>query len=100
MYITQEKLAEHLDVSTTYISKIECGRTAINLERLAQVCEYLNISLGEILTGTQMQNNTYMLKEINELLKDCPPELIPLIKTIIKDTINFYPSNRKKHKKG
>ena len=36
--ITQEELAEKLDVSVTYISRIERGSTAINLKRLFAIC--------------------------------------------------------------
>ena len=46
--ITQEKLAEELDVSIAFVSRIECGTTHINLKRLSQICNILNIK-GDIL---------------------------------------------------
>lgn len=39
--LTQEKLAEKLDVSVAYLSRIECGDAFINLKRLNQICEIL-----------------------------------------------------------
>lgn len=42
--ITQEKLAEALDVSNAYISKIERGKTPINLDRLSEICAVLEES--------------------------------------------------------
>ena len=47
--ITQEKLAEDLDVSVAYISRIERGSTEINLKRLAEICNLLGVSEGEII---------------------------------------------------
>lgn len=39
--LTQENLAEKLDVSVAYLSRIECGDAFINLKRLNQICEIL-----------------------------------------------------------
>lgn len=39
--LTQEKLAERLDVSVPYLSRVECGDASINLKRLSQICELL-----------------------------------------------------------
>ena len=39
--LTQEKLAEKLDVSVPYLSRVECGDASINLKRLSQICELL-----------------------------------------------------------
>lgn len=36
--LTQEDLAEKLDVSVTYISRVERGTTQINLKRLSEIC--------------------------------------------------------------
>jgi len=35
---TQENLAEKLDVSVAFLSKIERGKSHINLKRLSQLC--------------------------------------------------------------
>ena len=48
-HITQESLAEYLDVSPAFISKIERGRTQLSLERLVQICHYLDITPTELL---------------------------------------------------
>ena len=47
--ITQEKLAEELDVSIAFVSRIECGTTHINLKRLSQICNILNCTLEDLL---------------------------------------------------
>lgn len=86
--ITQEKLAEMLDVSVAYISRIERGSTNINLKRLSELCNILEVSEGEILNGTSKTSNSYLSKEFNTLFKSCPTEKIELIYQIAELIVN------------
>lgn len=43
-HLTQEDLAEKLDVSVAFLSRIERGSSHINLKRLNQICDILNIT--------------------------------------------------------
>ena len=54
--ITQEKLAEELDVSIAFVSRIECGTTHINLKRLSQICNILNIKGGIAVSNLETIN--------------------------------------------
>lgn len=89
--ITQERLAEYMDVSIAFVSKIERGKTQLSLERLVQICHFLDISPGELITGTQPEAESYMNHELSELLKQCPGELLPVIKAVVEDMIRYYP---------
>ena len=91
--ITQEKLAEIIDVSVTYISRIERGSTNINLKRLSQICDILDVSEGEILNGTSNGSPSYLNKEFNELLKSCPREKVDLIYKIAEFIIKDDPKD-------
>lgn len=44
--LTQEKLAEKLEVSVPYLSRVECGDSHINLKRLNQICEIVRCCRG------------------------------------------------------
>ncbi len=77
--MTQEVLAEKLDVSVAYISRIERGSTNINLKRLSEICALLDVSEGEILSGTSSESTSYLNKAFSDLLKNCPTEKIDLI---------------------
>lgn len=79
--ITQEKLAEELDVSIAFVSRIECGTTHINLKRLSQIC---NIKEGVILNGTNVSSDNYLSKEFNELFLNCSKDTQKLIYDIAK----------------
>lgn len=86
---TQEYLAEKMNVSVTFLSRIERGSSHINLKRLTEICKLLEVSEGEILNGSVTNPETYLISEFNLLFKGCPPEKLKLIyniaKLIIKD---------------
>lgn len=84
---TQEKLAEKLEVSVTFLSRIERGSSHINLNRLSQVCNILDVTEGEILNGVSSSSQLYLTEELNDLLKNCPPEKTKLIYNVIKTII-------------
>ena len=77
--ITQEKLAELLDVSVAYVSRVERGSTELSLKRLIQICNLLEISTGCILDDVIPTSNSYLNVAFSDLLKNCPTEKINLI---------------------
>ena len=77
--LTQEKLAEMLEISVTYISRVECGSTKINLKRLIQICGLLDTSVSSIVEGTYLKSESYLSSAFSDLLKNCPTEKIDLI---------------------
>ena len=91
--LTQEKLAEKLDVSVAFVSRIECGTTHINLTRLSEICSILNIDEGIILNGVSTDSKNYLNDEFSELLRNCPKETQRLIYDLAKLIID---NSRKK----
>lgn len=55
--MTQEKLAEQIDVSVAFLSRVERGTSHINLKRLTQICEILGVSEGSILNGVSSNSD-------------------------------------------
>lgn len=49
--LTQEELAQRMDVSRQSVTKWETGQSAPDLDRLVQLGEVLSISLDELLKG-------------------------------------------------
>ncbi len=82
--LTQEKLAEQLDVSVAFLSRIERGSSLINLKRLNQICSILDVTEGEILNGVSKNSHGYLNKDLSNLTKNCPPEKMRLIYNIVK----------------
>ena len=82
--ITQEKLAEKLDVSIAFLSRIERGSSHVNLKRLTQICEILGVSEGYILNGSSSNSENYLTSEFNNILNNVSPEKQKLIYKIAK----------------
>ena len=89
--LTQENLAEKIDVSVAFLSRVECGHSHFNLNRLSQVCKLLDVSEGYILSGTSDDSKSYLEDDFRELLAKCSPEKQRLIyniaKTIVYDSV-------------
>ena len=47
--MTQKELAEALDVTHSSVSAWEIGKNSIDMSRLNQICQVLNVGLAEIL---------------------------------------------------
>lgn len=86
---TQEKLAEFLNVSNAYVSKIERGKTTVNLNTLSNICDFLDISPAFVLTGSISTSRDYLRSEITEMIVGCSPGKVKLIAKIIKPIIDY-----------
>ena len=82
--MTQENLAEQLDVSVAFLSRVERGHSHLNLNRLTQVCELLDVSEGYILSGSSENSESYLEEDFKKLLANCSPEKQRLIYNIAK----------------
>lgn len=82
--LTQEQLAEKLDVSVAFLSRAERGTIKINLARMTQICDILDVSLSYVLTGTISNSKDYLAEDFSNLLKDCPSDKLKLIYDIAK----------------
>jgi len=51
MHLTQEQVAEMMDVSVQMVSNLELGKKAIRPENLVKICKILDVSADYILTG-------------------------------------------------
>lgn len=86
--ITQEVLAEKMDVSIAYLSRIECGSTELSLKRVNEICEILDVTESYILNGSSNTSKNYLDNDFSNLLKNCPREKLKLIYDIACVIIN------------
>lgn len=78
--MTQEELAEKMDVSTQMISNLELGKKAIRPENLAKVCSVLELSADFILTGADTKT---AVDDVAEKLVQLTPEELRMVNEII-----------------
>lgn len=82
--LTQEDLAEKIDISVAFLSRVERGNSHINLKRLNQICGLLDVSEAYVLNGASSNSANYLDKEFAELLKKCSPEKQKMIYNVAK----------------
>ncbi len=81
---TQEDLAEKIDISVAFLSRVERGNSHLNLNRLDQICNLLDVSEAYLLSGASSNSESYLDKEFSDLLKKCSPEKQKLIYKVAK----------------
>ena len=81
---TQDELSEKLDVSIAFLSRVERGSSHINLKRLHQLCNLLDVSEGYILNGVSSDSKNYLTQEFNDLIKSCSADKQRLIYKVAK----------------
>ena len=63
--ITQEQLAEMIDISPRSLSNIEVGGCFVKSETLEKIIEALNITTEELFANEHIKSNIELLKEID-----------------------------------
>ena len=68
--LTQEQLAEYVDVSSQYISDAERGVVGVSLSTLKKICIVLQVSSDELLFGNENEDELSGIRNVyNELSK-------------------------------
>lgn len=86
-HLSQEKLAELVDISQNALSYIENGDNFCTAETLEKIITALEIEPKDLFDFGHFKNNSELLEEINSILNK-NPEKIPEIYKILKAIIN------------
>lgn len=78
--LTQEQLADQMNVSTQMISYLESGRKAIRPENLVKLCSVLQITADYILTGKSVE---CPLPGLFQKLSALPPSQYKIVENIL-----------------
>ncbi|WP_140938963.1 helix-turn-helix domain-containing protein [Sphingobacterium lumbrici] len=83
---SQEDVAKRLDISIPAFSKIETGITDVNLSRLNQISKLFGLTLVQLLSTSDSEEDKAKVDEVNELnkkLQQREAEVIELQKKVI-----------------
>lgn len=86
-HLSQEKLAELVDISQNALSYIETGENFCTAETLEKIISALGIDALELFDFRHQKDNSTLLAEINQILKNTP-EKIPEVYKIVKAIVN------------
>ncbi len=69
--LTQEQIADKMDVSIQMVSNLERGNKAIKIDNLIKISEILDVSTDYILTGkTTVEDCSSLISRLSLLTKD------------------------------
>ena len=93
-HITQEQLADKIDVATSTIAHAENGTSKPSLPLLVKTANALNVTLDQLVCDSLHVIDTYIEKDICDLLGDCNTRE----KQIFRDIIAATKESIRKHR--
>lgn len=87
--MTQEDLAERVDVTTFYIGEIERGTKTPSLDLFIKLIEVLDVSADYLLRDTVSTGNVYGDKRMARKLENLSPKQRAAIEAIIDTYIEY-----------
>jgi transcriptional regulator with XRE-family HTH domain len=84
--LTQRELAVHIGVASSFIANIEQGQKGVSLDKLVDICRYLDIGLSDLFP---MENRDTarakeeMIGEIVGALRSLETEQVKMLKTML-----------------
>ena len=88
--LTQEMLAEKIELSPTHLSNIETGTTRVSLTTIVSIANGLGITVDDILCDNVIKARVQIENDIAEILNDCDEYEIRMIKDMavaLKETL-------------
>ena len=82
--LSQEELAEKVNISTTHMSHIETGNTKLSLPVFVDIASALQVRTDDLLDTPSNETTSSSLDEIAEVLDRCNVQQAKVIADIVK----------------
>ena len=76
--LTQEEVAELVNITVVYLSKIENGHVRPTLDLLCQICEIVGLDLGDLFSSVSTNSDAYQNEKVVQLFNACSPAVKPI----------------------
>ena len=77
--LTQEQLAERINLSSGHCAHVERGTTKVSLSALVEIANALNTTPDKLLMDNNYQATPHLMEEAQALFEDCDPDEIYVI---------------------
>lgn len=84
--LSQEELAERVEISTTHMSHIETGNTKLSLSVFVDIATVLEVNTDDLLSDTPESKRSTALSDIWNILDHCDSKQVKIISDIVKAT--------------
>lgn len=92
--MTQETLAEKINVSPPYISRIETGSASPSLQTLVDICNALDITVDDLMQDSLPAAQKKLEGRLGELAQGCTAEELHLVaevaETVLRNVREIY----------
>lgn len=88
--LTQERLAEMVEISPTHMSNIETGTTRVSLTAIVSLANALSVTVDDLLCDSVVKSKIQFEKDIAGILADCDEYEIRMVKDMaqaLKETL-------------
>lgn len=97
--LSQADLAELLNVSDGYISKVELGKNAMTVTVLVKLSDALNVSADWLLRNKTREAQEYTIAELEEVFTDCEPSELQALLNMLQQMKTTIRSIKKSDRK-
>lgn len=84
--LSQEALAERVNISTTHMSHIETGNTKLSLPVLVELAIAIEVRTDDLLYDEILAERSKAMESIIQILDTCTTQLIKIIEDILRAT--------------
>ena len=88
--LTQERLAEMVEISPTHMSNIETGTTRVSLTAIVSLANALSVTVDDLLCDSVVKSKVQFEKDIAGSIADCDEYEIRMVKDMaqaLKETL-------------
>jgi len=89
--LTQEVLAEKIDMDKPNLSNIECGKSGLSLDKIFELNKTLGLDPTYLITGRKNPSTV-----LYDFTKDCPQDKIFDLEQMIRYASNLYRNEGKR----
>lgn len=97
--LSQADLAALLDVSVSYVSRIECGKIRLNLERIIEISLLLDVSILDVIDGCYASTEQAASEHITppakerlyQLINTATPRALELMQELCESVYRLVP---------
>ena len=82
--LSQERLAELIEVEPGHLSRIEVGKSYPTIDRLERIARVLETPMGDFFDYMHLDNQATRVRNIEEIVKGLPEEYQQIVYKIVR----------------
>lgn len=91
--MTQEALAEKVDLSPSHMSNIETGTTKVSLTTIVNLANALSVTVDDLLCDNIVRARVQIERDVQQVLNDCDDYEIRVVKEVAKSVVDSLRKN-------